>query len=105
MAGVFDKNTVFDDWRKDYFTKERLSKTIKKVNLIKNRLANKKRSMTQIALRFCLEKPGADVAIVGMRNPLHVKENCRSVDVHLTKKELDFLIKQRWVRNFYPPIW
>ncbi len=105
LAGAFHANTVFDDWRKDYFTKERLPQTVERVNKIKKEMENKQRTMTQIALRFCLEKNGADVAIVGMRNPLHVKQNCQSVLVHFTKKELDFLKKQRWIRNFYPPIW
>jgi len=102
LSGTFTYKTTFNDWRKNYFTPERLKITVDKVNEIKNKLINDKRSLTQIALKFCLLDKGADVAIVGMRNPDHVAENAKSVDISFTKEELNYLIKQRWIRNFYP---
>lgn len=105
LAGTFDYDTQFDDWRKDYFTPERLKQTVDRIERIKKKLVNEHQSMTQVALRFCLEKPGADVAIVGMRNPKHVVENCLSVDIHFTPEELSYLKQQCWLRNFYPNIW
>jgi len=102
LSGTFTYETTFNDWRKNYFTPERLKITVDKVDSIKNKLINDKKSLTQIALKFCLLDKGADVAIVGMRNPNHVAENVKSVDVSFTKEELDYLMKQRWIRNFYP---
>ncbi|KKP50400.1 MAG: Aldo/keto reductase [Candidatus Roizmanbacteria bacterium GW2011_GWA2_33_33] len=102
LSGTFTHKTTFNDWRKDYFTSDRLKITIDKVSGIKNKLVNEKRTMSQIALKFCLLKNGADVVIVGMRNSNHVTENVKSVDVSFTKEELDYLVKQRWIRNFYP---
>ncbi len=58
--------------------------------------------MAQIALKFCLLGDGADVAIVGMRNSIHAKENAESTEVQLTAEEIEFLKQQRWLRNFYP---
>lgn len=102
LSGTFDCNTTFNDWRKDYFIPERLKKTVDKVNAIKNKLVNSQRSMTQIALKFCLLPDGADTAIVGMRNPGHVEENIKSIGISLSKEEISYLKKQKWLRNFYP---
>jgi aryl-alcohol dehydrogenase-like predicted oxidoreductase len=102
LGGALRHNTTFDDWRKDYFTPERLKATVDKVNRIKERLVNPQRTLAQIALKFCLLDGGADVAIVGMRNPTHVEENAKSVEVSLTEEEIAYLKAQRWIRNFYP---
>lgn len=102
LSGTFNYNTTFNDWRKDYFTPERLKIVVDKVEEIKNRLVSPDRSMTQIALKFCTLPDAADVAIVGMRSPKHVDENIKSVDITLNKKEIEYLKTQRWIRNFYP---
>lgn len=102
LSGAFTYDTAFNDWRKDYFTAERLKITVDKVNKIKEELAKEDRSMTQIALKFCILKNGADVAITGMRNPNHVEENIKSTDINLSKEEIEYLKTQRWIRNFYP---
>lgn len=102
LSGTFTYKTTFNDWRKDYFTPDRLKITVDKVNEIKKKLVNEKRSMSQIALKFCLLDEGADVAIVGMRNPNHVKENTQSINVTFTEEEINYLKRQRWIRNFYP---
>jgi aryl-alcohol dehydrogenase-like predicted oxidoreductase len=102
LGGTFTTETTFNDWRKDYFTIERLKIVVEKVNSMKDRLVNSKRTMTQIALKYCLLENGADVAIVGMRDPVHVPENIKSFDIELSKEEIQFLDSQRWTRNFYP---
>ncbi|MBI5452498.1 aldo/keto reductase [Candidatus Gottesmanbacteria bacterium] len=103
LSGAFNYNTAFNDWRKDYFTKDRLKITVDKVNKIKNKLVTPDRTMAQIALKFCISGSGADIAITGMRNPHHVPENAKSVDIKLSDEEMEYLRKKRWVRNFYPP--
>jgi aryl-alcohol dehydrogenase-like predicted oxidoreductase len=102
LSGAFTYDTTFNDWRRDYFTKKRLKITADKVDKIKEKLVNPKRTMAQIALKFCILDDGADVAIVGMRKPVHVKENAGSTGIKLTEKEIEFLKSQRWIRNFYP---
>ncbi len=101
LSGTFTNTTTFNDWRKDYFTPERLKLVVNKIDQIKNELATPDRTMTQIALKFCIEKNAADVVIVGMRNPKHVDENVKSVDIVLNKKEITYLENQRWIRNYY----
>ncbi|MCR4277346.1 MAG: aldo/keto reductase [Candidatus Roizmanbacteria bacterium] len=102
LSGTFNYETTFNDWRKYYFTTDRLKMTVNKVNEIKSKLVNEKRTMSQIALKFCISDNGADVAIVGMRNPNHATENIKSVRINFVKEELNYLMKQRWIRNFYP---
>jgi len=102
LAGTFTSETKFNDWRKYYFTPDRLKLTVDKVNSIKNKIATKGRTMAQISLKFCVDKGGADVAIVGMRDPHHVEENVKGVDIEFTEQEMESLRNQRWLRNFYP---
>lgn len=102
LSGTFTTKTTFNDWRKDYFTPDRLKVVVKKVNAMKRELINPKRTMAQIALKYSLLENGADVAIVGMRSPNHVQENLKSLDIKLSKEEIKFLDNQRWIRNFYP---
>lgn len=78
LSGTFTTKTTFNDWRKDYFTPERLKIVVDKVDAIKSKLVNSKRTMAQIALKYCLLENGVDVAIVGMRNPKHVSANLYS---------------------------
>lgn len=102
LSGTFTYETAFNDWRRDYFTPERLKITVDNVNEIKNTLTNDHRTMTQIALKFCLLDDGADTAIVGMRNPNHVDENIKSLEINLIPEEIEYLKSQKWLRNFYP---
>lgn len=102
LSGTFNYDTTFNDWRKDYFTPERLKIVVDKVQEIKSCLVRPDRTMTQIALKFCVLPDGVDVAIVGMRNPNHVDENVKSVDITLNKNEIAYLKSQKWIRNFYP---
>ena len=102
LGGTLTPESTFNDWRKDYFTPERLQEVVTRVQTMKDTLATKDRTLAQIALKFCLLSDGADVAIVGMRNPAHVEENMKSLAVSFTQEELVFLQQQRWIRNFYP---
>lgn len=102
LAGAFTTETTFNDWRKDYFTPQRLKEVVKRVTTMKEILVNTKRTLTQVALQYCILGNGADVVIAGMRNPMHVEENMKSLDVKLDKNDIAFLDSQRWMRNFYP---
>jgi len=102
LTGTLSAKSTFNDWRKDYFTPARLTEIVKRVNRMKVKLINQERTIAQIALKFCLLDNGADVAIVGMRNPEHVRENVKSVDINLSSEEIEYLKNQRWIRNFYP---
>ena len=102
LSGTLTYESSFNDWRKDYFTPDRLKEVVDRVETIKKKLSHEDKTMAQIALKFAILEDAADVAIVGMRNPKHVPENMRSVDITLTEDEIKYLQTQRWIRNFYP---
>lgn len=102
LGGALRETTTFNDWRKGYFTPGRLKEVVARVNRLKERLVTPERTLAQIALHFCTIDDGADTAIVGMRDPIHTRENVRSASVRLTESERAFLHTQRWIRNFYP---
>jgi len=54
LSGVFTTETTFNDWRKDYFTPERLKIIVEKLDAIKKQLVTQSRTMVQIALKYCL---------------------------------------------------
>lgn len=102
LGGKFSYDTTFNDWRKDYFTKERLKETVDRVNKLKEKFENEKRTIAEVALKFCLSNDDVDVVIPGMRQAKHVGENVKALDIKLTKNELAYLKKNKWDRNFYP---
>jgi aryl-alcohol dehydrogenase-like predicted oxidoreductase len=102
LSGSFTENTTFNDWRKDYFTPERLRETVLRVNRMKEKLETSGRNMSQIALRYCILENGADTAIVGMRQPNHARANTSATDTILSSAETAYLDSQKWIRNFYP---
>lgn len=100
LTGKFTKGTKFDDWRKDYFTKERLPEVVDRVEKLRW-LENSKRTLAQAALQFCLHHPAVSTVIPGSADPKHVADNLRAADDALSKEEVEKLRSHRWVRNFY----
>lgn len=128
LTGKFTKQTRFaeDDWRKDYFSPERLEETVERVEKLKLILFPKKRdgelnpseiiqnggknlgtnsvkeipSLATLALKFCLSHLAVSTVIPGIRNPQQAEENCSASDGHLLSPEtLKQLQSHRWVRK------
>ncbi len=100
LTGRFTKDMKFDDWRVSYFTKERLSEVVDRVEKLKW-LENQGRTLPQAALQFCLHHPAVSTVIPGSSNPKHVEANVRAADGKLSDEEVEKLRAHRWVRNFY----
>ncbi|MDO8519014.1 MAG: aldo/keto reductase [Deltaproteobacteria bacterium] len=96
LTGTLTPKTQFPkgDWRKHYFTPERLKETCARVEKIKN--------LPHTALQFCLSHPAVTTVIPGMRTIAHVEDNCAASGKKLSASELAELKKQAWPRNFYP---
>lgn len=91
------------DWRKHYFTRERLKETCERVARLKFFVRDEIKTLSQLALKFCLSHPAVSTVIPGMRTISHVEENCAASDGKLlTKEELEELKRHAWERNFYP---
>ncbi|KIA90505.1 aldo/keto reductase [Kaistella jeonii] len=45
-------------------------------------------SLSQLVLRWTIERPGITIALAGARNAKQAKQNAKSIDIHLSKEEL-----------------
>lgn len=105
LTGSLTSETVFHkkDWRRHYFTPERLHETCHRVEKIKNGLDQEVHSLPDLALRYCLSHPAVSVVIPGMRKISHVDSNCQVSDGRVLSNKLLMELKQHmWLRNFYP---
>lgn len=71
---------------------------IKRVNAFLDKLrpmaADKGASLSQLVLRWTIEKPGITVALVGARNAEQAVQNAKAVDVKLSAEELSFISRE-----------
>jgi aryl-alcohol dehydrogenase-like predicted oxidoreductase len=62
-----------DDWRQSYFFDEHRCETLERVRKLESLVAPPDRSVTDIALRFCLTHPAVSTVAVGMRRRTHLE--------------------------------
>lgn len=103
LTGALTLQTKFhrDDWRKNYFTPERLRETVGRVESLKKTLARYGESLPAAALRFCLAHPAVTTVIPGMRRPEHVIANSEVPEKKLPAPLLQELKSYSWIRDFY----
>lgn len=77
-----------------YFTPESIEKTNAFLNKLKPLAAEKKATLSQLVLRWTIERPGITIALVGARNAAQAKQNAKVIDVKLTKEEIKFIDSQ-----------
>ncbi|UIJ45033.1 aldo/keto reductase [Sphingomonas cannabina] len=86
------------DWRQDYFFDEHRRETDQRVSRLVGDVGSPDRSISDLALRFCLSHPAVSTAAVGMRSPAHVDANLRAAAAdHLDKDELASLARHAWL--------
>lgn len=107
LGGKLTPDFIFHkkDWRKNYFTKERLPEVCTRVQALEPLLKKYEiPSLSDLALRFCLAHPAVSTVIAGMRNLNHVRENvAASQQNELPQNLLEELRHHMWSRNFYQP--
>lgn len=104
LTGTLTPDMTFHkkDWRKNYFTPDRLKEVCTRVENIKKIAESEKLSMPALALKFCLAHPAVSVVIPGMRKTAHIDECVNVSDGKFLKPEtLTALKKEIWLRNFY----
>ena len=103
LTGALTLQTKFhpDDWRKNYFTPERLQETLKRVDSAKKTLVQYGEFLPEAALRFCIAHPAVATVIPGMRRPEHVVANARIPEKKLSDQLLQELKSYSWIRDFY----
>ena len=103
LTGKLTLQTKFPpgDWREKYFKGERLKETVKRVEQLKELLAEYQETLPDAALRFCLTDPAVSTVIPGMRKPEHLVANSQLSFRPVCSELLERLKSHAWQRNFY----
>lgn len=87
-----------DDWRHDYFFDEHRRETVERVGRLVQLVEAPDRSVSDLALRFCLSHPAVSTAAVGMQSREHVDANLRAAAVRcLDEDKLAPLSRHAWL--------
>ncbi len=104
LTGKFTSDTTFadDDFRSRYFAGDRIERTVKRVEAIKEDITGSGLTMAQIALKFVLAHPAVSLVIPGMRNVAQAEANCGVSNLpDLEPELLDQLRRHNWRRAFW----
>lgn len=104
LTGKLTKDTFFDDgdFRKEYFTKDRLRELDKRINQLSKLLDGESKTLPELDLRYILSFDEISTVIPGMRKVKNVEANCAVSDGRKLSKDLmEELKKHIWERNFY----
>lgn len=74
-----------------YFTTESIEKTNSFLDKLKPMAAEKNATLSQLVLRWTIERPGITIALVGARNAAQAIQNAKAIEVTLTKEEIKFI--------------
>jgi len=104
LTGKFTADTAFaeDDFRRNYFAGDRLERTVKRVEAIRDDLAGTGYTMAQAALKFVLAHPAVSNVIPGIRSLAQADANCSVSEVpDLSPDLLEKLHRHNWRRAFW----
>ena len=74
-----------------FFKDENLKRTNEFLNKIKPLAEDKSATLSQLVLRWTIEQPGITIALAGARNAQQSVQNAKTINVKLTKEEIDFI--------------
>lgn len=104
LTGKFTKDTKFeeDDFRNAYFSGDRLSRTVDRVEKLKEEMQDTGLSLAQIALQFVLAHPGVSTVIPGMRNTWQAEANTGVSDLPPLSEEIMLKLREHaWKKAFW----
>jgi len=78
-----------DDVRARGFPGELFKKELDKVEQLRFLARDRKRTLAQAAIAFCLAHPAVSVTIPGARNEQQMRENAAAAEISLTRDELE----------------
>jgi len=92
LTGAMRPSTQFavDDWRSTSpdFTGDPFRRNLGVVDELKQFAADRDLSLPALAIAWTLANPAVDAAIVGTRDPAHLTDSVRAVDVRLSNEDL-----------------
>ena len=93
LTGKYDKNSKFKDWRGKgiigTFTGEGYTENISKVDLLKVIALEEGKTCGQMAINWVLRQPGLTTALVGVKNPVQMEENLKSIGWQPSKENCE----------------
>ena len=104
LTGKFTEESTFPegDFRRSYFAGDRISRTVKRAEVIKLEVADSGYTMPQAALKFILAHPAVSTVIPGMRNAAQAEANSSVSDLPEMPEELVNRLRQHgWRRAFW----
>ena len=103
LGGKLTPQTRFadDDFRKNYFAGDRLTRTIARVEKVRQTLGAEGDLPTE-ALRFALRPAAVSTVIPGIRNPDQARRNCAVSDLPAMPEEMERRLRaHNWRRAFW----
>mgnify|MGYP002789588381 FL=1 len=104
LTGKFTAATTFPegDFRRGYFAGDRLERTVKRVEAIREDLVRTRLTLAQAALKFVLAHPAVSTVIPGIRNVAQAEANCGISDLpDLPPDVLENLRRHNWRRGIW----
>jgi aryl-alcohol dehydrogenase-like predicted oxidoreductase len=104
LTGTITEETKFepDEFRDSYFRGDRKRQVRERVEALKKDLGERKATLPQIALQFCISHPAVSSVIPGMRRVSTVESSCAVSEFgKLDDETLKMLKRHAWNRNFY----
>ena len=77
-----------------FFKEENINQTDALLQKIKPLADSKNASLSQLVIRWTIERPGITVALVGARNAEQATQNAKAIDLHLSQDEIEFINQQ-----------
>jgi aryl-alcohol dehydrogenase-like predicted oxidoreductase len=104
LTGKFGYDTTFaaDDFRRNYFAGDRLHRTVKRVEKIKQDIKDTSLAMPQVALRFVLDHPAVSTVIPGIRNISQAEKNIAVSELPPLSEAVHLRLRNHaWRRAFW----
>jgi aryl-alcohol dehydrogenase-like predicted oxidoreductase len=104
LTGKFTDQTTFadDDFRRHYFAGDRLARSARRAEVVREDLRGTDYTLAQAALKFTLAHPAVSTVIPGMRNATQAALNCAVSDIaDLPAELLTRLHRHNWRRAFW----
>jgi len=105
LTGTITRQTQFDpeDWRKQYFTAERLDELEQHLAPLRELLNADTPTLPLLALRYCLHHPAVASVLPGMRRAANVDKNMTASDYALAPELIQALHANDWDHGWRYP--
>lgn len=104
LTGKLTESTTFaeGDIRSHYFAGDRLARTVRRVDAIKEVISKSEADIATAALKFALKPPAVSTVIAGIRNPEQAEKNCSVGSQEPMNDGLEESLRQHyWRRAFW----